>query len=1081
MCRTLLYYSLLFCVLSGITDLLAGEIAESPVKASKRSQSSRAQAATSDSKPQTQPQQRRQQNNVKTTPERPRPEQAQPAWIWLQNNKQPEQRVCFRKEFSARGAVTARLFAACDDAMTVFIDGQKVLQHGTWERPVFRDVTRQLKMDTKDHRHVIAIEAVNGASVAGLLVKLDLESGGRNAWSVVSDTSWQVSTQPAAGWKRAGFRGTDWKHPQLIAPLGGGPWAKAITAATLAAAAPLREPTATPAESLKVRQGFQAELLYSVPKGQQGSWVNLCVDPRGRLIVSDQYGSLYRVTPPATTDNRPPANTRPANTRVEKIPVDIGEAQGLLWAFDSLYVSVNKGKKYAGGLYRVTDADGDDTLDTVRLLRPLKGTGEHGPHAVVPHPDGKSLIIVCGNRTQLTSIDTSRVPRVWDEDLLLPRLQGRFMRGVRAPGGYISRIDPEGKQWELIATGFRNQFDAAFNADGELFTYDADMEWDINTPWYRPTRICHVLSGAEFGWRSGGGKWPVEYPDSLPPVIDVGPGSPTGITFGYGSRFPHKYQNSLFIADWSYGKLYAVQLQPRGASYTAKMEEFVTGTPLPLTDVVINPHDGAMYFLIGGRRVQSGLYRVTYQGAPTTSPADGHQLDQSAARAQRRRLEALHHGDHPQAVESAWPSLGHSDRFIRFAARVAIEHRPVREWQARALQETDPQTLLTALLALVRQHARPNKGQPPNIDTPLPTWSADDPPQSAENARLRRQILEALDRLEWRNLTLAQRIQTLRVTGLTFLRIGPPDAEERPQLIQRAMAVFPAQNPRLNSELAALLVYLQAPQAAPILMKLLSDAPTQEEQIDLAKTLRHLRSGWTPELRAAYFRWTNQARGYRGGASFATFVQRIRQDALTLLSAEQKQKLKPILNAKPPAQPAYVTTTKRPVIANWTMDTLVPLVENGLTGRDYRRGRKMFAAANCFACHRFDNQGGSVGPDLTILSGRFSPRDILESIVDPNKQISDQYGSVQILTTDGKIVAGRIVNLAGDTVRVQTNMLAPSSLPAVDRKLIEEIVPSKVSMMPAGLLNTLTKTEILDLMAYLLSRGDPQHKMFQSP
>src|SRR5216683_456802 len=59
-----------------------------------------------------------------------------------------------------------------------------------------------------------------------------------------------------------------------------------------------REPAATPAESLKIAKDFKVELLYSVPKGTQGSWVNMCVDPKGRLIVSDQYGPLYRVTAP---------------------------------------------------------------------------------------------------------------------------------------------------------------------------------------------------------------------------------------------------------------------------------------------------------------------------------------------------------------------------------------------------------------------------------------------------------------------------------------------------------------------------------------------------------------------------------------------------------------------------------------------------------------------------------------------------------------------------------------------------------------------------------------------------------------
>src|SRR5438093_11596496 len=115
------------------------------------------------------------------------------------------------------------------------------------------------------------------------------------------------------------------------------------------------KPAATPAGALKVMKGFKVELLYSVPKDKEGSWVNLCVDPKGRLIVSDQYGALYRITPPAV-------GGKAGDTRVEKIDLPIGEAQGLLWAFDSLYVVVNKGQKYASGLYRVRASEGDDHL-----------------------------------------------------------------------------------------------------------------------------------------------------------------------------------------------------------------------------------------------------------------------------------------------------------------------------------------------------------------------------------------------------------------------------------------------------------------------------------------------------------------------------------------------------------------------------------------------------------------------------------------------------------------------------------------------------------------------------------------------
>src|SRR5262249_48138680 len=162
----------------------------------------------------------------------------------------------------------------------------------------------------------------------------------------------------------------------------------------------------------------------------------------------------------------PPAlGGKPADTKVEKIPVDIGHAQGLLWAFDSLYVMVNS-PKLQSGLYRVRDTNGDGELDEVKLLRPFdfvigQGGGEHGPHAILPSPDGKTLTVVCGNQTKQTKFDRSRVPTIWGEDHLLPRMpDGRgFMAGVLGPGGAIYKVDPEGKEWELFCVGFRNEYD----------------------------------------------------------------------------------------------------------------------------------------------------------------------------------------------------------------------------------------------------------------------------------------------------------------------------------------------------------------------------------------------------------------------------------------------------------------------------------------------------------------------------------------------------------------------------------------------------------------------------------------------
>ncbi|MFO0844888.1 MAG: c-type cytochrome [Gemmataceae bacterium] len=823
---------------------------------------------------------------------------------------------------------------------------------------------------------------------------------------------------------------------------------------------PARKAAAAPAGSIRVLKDFQVELLYSVPAGTQGSWVSICHDPKGRLIVSDQYGGLFRVTPP-------PLGGDPSATKVEKIDVPLGEAQGLLWAFDSLYVVVNRGAKYQSGLYRVKDTDGDDRLDKVERLRPINGGGEHGPHAVMLTPDGKSLTVVCGNQTKLMRpLTASRVPQRWGEDHLLKRMPdgNGFMAGVLGPGGAIYKVDPDGKSWELLSVGFRNQYDAAYNRHGELFTYDADMEWDMNTPWYRPTRVNHVTSGSEFGWRNGAGKWPAYYPDSLGAVVNIGPGSPTGVSFGYGAKFPAKYQDAFFICDWSYGKLYAVHLTPHQSSYTGDIEEFCTGAPLPLTDLVINPHDGAMYFAVGGRKTQSGLYRVTYVGKEATAPS---KADETGApqRALRHKLEAFHGRKAPQAVAAAWPYLDHEDRYVRFAARVAVEHQDPATWAEKALGEGNPAKSVAAVLALVRATSTDpfhrDKNTPP-VDE-----------------KLKRRVYEALLRLDWDKFSDQQRLDLLRTWAVALNRLDGPTPEVKEELIARFDKVYPAPSRELNAELCQLLVYLEAPSVVTKTLKLLAEAPTQEEQLDYGRFLRVLKNGWTMPQREEYFRWLAKAGSFKGGNSLGGFLRTMKGDAVATLTEKEKAALKPVLDLKP-VTAAPVVGKERPFVKKYTLDEAVALVEAGLKGkRDFDRGRRLFAEAKCFACHRFDGEGGSVGPDLTGAAGRFSVRDLVESVIDPSKVISDQYAAVKIQTSDGKVVEGRIVNLHGDTYHVMTDMLDPNKLANVNRQRVEAMETSKVSMMPTGLFDTLKEDEMADLTAFLLSRGDRNHKMFK--
>jgi putative heme-binding domain-containing protein len=836
------------------------------------------------------------------------------------------------------------------------------------------------------------------------------------------------------------------------------------------AAAGSKDTSATPGESLKIAKDFKAELLYSVPKDVQGSWVNMTVDPKGRLIVSDQYGPLYRITPP-------PVGGRAEDTKVEKLPIALGGSHGLLWAFDSLYVMVNEGVNVNGarpqqGLHRVRSRDGGDTFEKPEFLRAIHGGGEHGVHAVLPGPDGKSLYVVVGDATQMMKpLDGSRVPQLWGEDHLLPRMPdgNGFMRGVLGPGGCIYKTDPDGKHWELVSTGYRNEFDAAFNRDGELFTYDADMEWDMNTPWYRPTRVCLATSGSEFGWRNGAGKWPPYYPDSLPAIYNVGPGSPTGMCFGYGAKFPAKYQDALYMCDWSYGKLYALHLTPEGSAYKGELEEFASGTPLQLTDVVVNPKDGALYFTIGGRKTQSGLYRVTYVGKESTTPSQPDSRG-AEARALRHSLEEFHGRQDPKAVDAAWPYLGHEDRYIRFAARVAIEHQDPKTWQARALAEKDPAASLGALLALVRATMQDPFHHPRKDGDPVP------------GVELKAPVLEALARLDWDKLTHQQRLDLLRIYAILFNRAGKPDEVARQKLIARFDPLFPSKSRELNAELCQMLVYLEAPGIARKSLKMMAEAPTQEEQLEYARALRVLRKGWSLSQRSEYFTWFQKAAHFKGGASLRGFLNIMLDDAVDSLSeAEKAALLKSSLRTQMSSAAATATPTKaRPFVKEWKLDELTPAVEKGLkTKRDFDRGRTLFGQAQCFACHRFDNEGGAQGPDLTGISGRFNVRDLLESILDPSKEISDQYAAVTFTLTDGKTVTGRIVNHHDNNIMVMTDMLDPNGLVNVNAKKVESTQLSKVSMMPKGLLDTFKEDEILDLVAYLMSRGDRNNKMFK--
>ncbi len=831
---------------------------------------------------------------------------------------------------------------------------------------------------------------------------------------------------------------------------------------------------------ISLREGFDAELLYTVPKSQ-GSWISMTFDPKGRLLVSDQDETgVYRVTLPKTD----------ASIKVENLPGfpyepipwgrrKVGGAFGLAHAFGSLYLANMR------GFYRISDTNGDDQYDEFTLLKKLNVGYEHSAHSIIPTADGKGLYLVAGNFTRMPEGVTSVQPPVWQEDALLsviPDPSGHAV-GLKPPGGWICRISPDGKDWQMVASGFRNAVDLALNREGELFTYDSDMEFDVGTPWYRPTRVLHVTSGAEFGWRSSTGVWRDYFADSLGSVMDMGPGSPTAISFGHQSHFPAEFQDKLFVCDWTFGTVFTVGMQESGSSYAGTKAEFLHGSPLNIAAMRFGP-DGAMYFITGGRMTESRLYRVRHAGGKAAGADAGPAKSLSAnkeLRALRLSLEKWHlrSGSGAEAVAEAWPHLSHADRHIRYAARLALECQQVSLWKEKVFGEKNSRAVIYSAIALARHGDKSLCGQ----------------------------LIDKLGEVPWASLEKEDQLALLRAYALCFIRLGRPSADTTAAISSKLEAHFPAKDDAVNAELCRVLAWLDAPtvvrktialmkatgvdtldydkamlgrhEYGGAILKMMANTPNTRN-IHYSDCLRSVRSGWTLEDRKYYFGWLNEALAKDGGKSFSGYIRSIRKEAIAQLETKDVEQLTGMLEDFPTVDLSKLPKPKGPG-ENWTVESGMKLFEKDLHGRDFANGQKMFSAGLCIACHRVGGEGGHSGPDLGSLGSRFSIRDILVSICEPSASISEQYMASMVKLKTGETLSGRLILQNEKEVGVASNPFDLNQVTKAPAKNVESIEFSQVSLMPLGMLSGMNREELMDLMAYLISGGNAKHKAFEKP
>jgi putative heme-binding domain-containing protein len=434
----------------------------------------------------------------------------------------------------------------------------------------------------------------------------------------------------------------------------------------------------------------------------------------------------------------------------------------------------------------------------------------------------------------------------------------------------------------------------------------------------------------------------------------------------------------------------------------------------------------------------------------------------------RAALEGNGIGAFDKDIFAQWQLKLHAaedyDRFLYFAGRVRAEKLPLEQLRKLALEEPDiPKALpnaarvravdgLMGLLALARMGTKDDQDL----------------------------VLKALAKYPLDSLDDDLKLIKLRVIEVALARQGRPNSDLVQIEIEKLGRQYPAKSFPMNRELCELLVYLGAPDVVEKTLKLMDQSQEPAEQIWYALCLREA-ADWTPAQREHYFSWFSKMQNYAGGNSAKKFLLRIRDLALEKLPEAERPALLALAEKAVEKKPAF-TMPARPFVKNWTMTDLEPVLAQTNKGRDFFHGKKVFNELLCAQCHLFAGggglaKGGAVGPDLTAVGSRYSAHDILAKILDPSKNISEQYASYLFTMKDGSMVSGQVAEDNHYLVTVIVDPLNGTKENIMKGSIVKKEA-SPVSLMPPGIITTLTQDEILDLLAYLQSGGNDQAPAF---
>jgi hypothetical protein len=763
----------------------------------------------------------------------------------------------------------------------------------------------------------------------------------------------------------------------------------------------------------------------------------LGVDSRGRILVIESH-----------THFRPGDYEGPDRDRVLMFnPQAKGKAsrsifyEGLLMGMD---VCVGKDDwvylAERSRILRLKDSTGDGKADKEEDVITLKTTGvypHNGLSGLCFDPEG-NLVFGLGENLGHSYIMVGR--------------DGKTIKGAKGIGGGVFRSTARGNKLEQVARGFWNPFGVCTDKWGRIFAVDNDPG---NSP---PCRLLHVVQGGDYGYRYKFGRtgihpflaWDGELTGTLPMVHGTGEGPCEVIHFD-SPTFPAKYRGRLLVTSWGDQRVESYTLSRKGTSVTATMSPLIQGDDSFRPVGMAMAPDGNLYISDWG----SSSYNLNKKGRLwRIRPSENFKARElnvpAHLRDDQKKLQSLRKGRTQKGESIFKTALDDPDPFIRQAALVSIESQatlPVylaarigkkspSQSGLKMLIENDPDILFEFLRWTAEEGIEPNR-QAVELHLKNPKNSF----------RIFKAALAALDALDERNnpdrfnekfaLPLLRNPSTPDSLRANVLRYFP----DNHKAIQTGQLASWIQSPNTNLRLEAIWKsrFHFSEHTTSTLSKLALDNKARIH--DRLEAVAALGAASPADNNAGHL------------------VKRIPSKANPLLHAEAQRSLtqrEPLNVADYPSLQDTASWLKK-------LDAL-PGKANPDTGRRIFFNRRI---ATCGNCHQINERGIRVGPDLTFIGRGMTREKILESILDPNKEVSPYLRPWAITMDDGSTHTGIAMRRGGNS---EAYLGVDGKEFRIDKRKIKVKQELHTSLMPAGLAYTMRPGELRDLLAFLLQQ-----------